>query len=147
MEMAGDNAFACPLPRRHHWLILKTPCPPCRFIVSAEKGTKQGGDKMTPMLQALLHACWASLLQSSYWLVPVLQIFGVSYVHGLSAVVSSGFTCSLSRSSSHKGTARKTLACMSLSCKNCQTRRRIGKVQWKYAVWTYVDWSNFVHTW
>lgn len=103
--------------------------------------------KMAPLLQALLHVRWASLLRSWYWLAPVLQIFGINYVHDLNAVVSSGFTCSLSHSSIHKETTRKTLVRRLLSCKNCQPKWRIGEVRWKYAVWAYVDWSNFVHTW
>jgi len=56
----------------------------------------------------------SSLLLGSYLLVPVLKAFGISYVHGLGAVVCSGLTCSLSRSSRHNG----TLAHKSLRFKN-----------------------------
>ena len=118
MEMANFNVSACPLPRRHHWWISNVPYPACRCTAAAEKALTEWQKDDATAASTIAYTL-SSLLWGSYWLLPVLKTSEISYVHRLSIVVCSSLTCSLSHSSRHNRTARKTLTRMSLGFKNC----------------------------
>jgi hypothetical protein len=56
MEMADFNASACPLPRRHLFILFILALSCLQMLSLSRKRNSPSGNRVMPKLQALLHA-------------------------------------------------------------------------------------------